>query len=491
MTNNSSADFGPRSAQPTLHPYVNEISKELIHNERSQLIRLPQILNGPVHILVPEQIQTNLNNFQQVFSKYKLESKVFLAHKATQSESLIRELAFLGGNIDIASEEELVSAVSCAFPTTRIQATGPKTKRFLYLCLIQGITINVDSTAELQMILKLQKQLNIAKTKILLRTSNFHRKSLRESRFGISLAEIPQTIEYLSKFHEQIELVGFSFHLDSNSVEERVDALEKLLPLFDLAINAGFEPNIIDIGGGFPVRYLESPDELNYFTQCLKDALSGKKSQVSWNNYSFGMNESGQINSSVYSSTESGAEFLDKILSFPSKLHSQKKIADVIKYYQIELWIQPGRALLDQCGFTLAAINHTRQAMDTTSMAVINMKRSDLSFLDYEYLADPIILYKPRLHLKDGTSNKILLPVYLAGMLCLEGDMILKRKIYTGLPLEEGDVLLFTNTAAYSMDFNKTESIMRPTARKLAVFRNGDSWQFLPDHDYHPIIYKP
>ena len=52
---------------------------------------------------------------------------------------------------------------------------------------------------------------------------------------------------------------------------------------------------------------------------------------------------------------------------------------------------------------------------------------------------------------------------------------------------EEGDVIAFTNTAPYMMDFTESETLMHPVAEKVAVWNDGTRTRWARDSQYQPI----
>ena len=65
-------------------------------------------------------------------------------------------------------------------------------------------------------------------------------------------------------------------------------------------------------------------------------------------------------------------------------------------------------------------------------------------------------------------------PYWILGNLCLESDIVYSRAIPFAREVEEDDILIFPNMAAYHMDFYETESISHPKKVKYFVNKNGD-----------------
>jgi diaminopimelate decarboxylase len=156
----------------------------------------------------------------------------------------------------------------------------------------------------------------------------------------------------------------------------------------------------------------------------------------------------------------------------------------------IELWIEPGRSLVEQAGITIGLVNSIRMSSRGEPIVCLNMKRQDVSFLDQEIFVDPIVISRqeesaaPYVNSEAGSQP---VGVYFAGNLCLESDMILRHMTYlTRLP-NEGDLVVFVNTAGYFMDFSATTSIMHPIAQKVAVVEREGNFKWSLDSQYLPF----
>jgi len=241
---------------PKLHPFV----KEVIDNKRL-LFELSHGLGSPLNLVFPQLIVENKQRFLEVFRRHQVLGKVYFAHKTNQSSSLVRQLAIESDSyIDVASVGELRHALTCGFTGDKIGATGPKTIEFLQLCVQHGVLISVDNLQEIDQIASITAKLQKT-VKITIRLSGFISENVKvltkPSRFGIPISDIDGVLSRISE-NPRIKLTGFAFHLDSTAVKERVVAIESLIGFIDKAEANGFSPNLINIGGGYKVNYLES-----------------------------------------------------------------------------------------------------------------------------------------------------------------------------------------------------------------------------------------
>ncbi len=482
------------SAAPPLHltPIIEESIARFL-SSGNDLDQLVTALGSPLNILFPCSLARNLEAFQGVFAEHGVSGRVFFAHKTNQSDSLVRQMAVESCSIDVSSLNELRHALSSGFEGRRIEATGPKNREFLALAIMHDVTVSLDSLWEIQTVIDLHNQLGrTVPVKVLIRLSGFqatHSKFLNKgSRFGVSLSEIGEAFGLIEKAGEALRLSGFAFHLDTVSSLERAVAIENCLEIFEDALSRGFEPSVLCIGGGFKVNYLESEEEWNRYTSALKESVLGTREPMTWQGNSFGMFAEkgklrGNFNSYTYYDLNTGAKFLHELLMTELPNQGNMTAGSVLRDNMIELWIEPGRSLVDQCGITVGRINSLRKSSRGEHMVLVNMKRQDVTFLDQEIFVDPVIIYRSR---QDRELSEPV-GVYLAGNLCLESDLVYRHLTYIpGLP-SPGDLVVFVNTAGYFMDFSASTSMMEPVARKVVVVPTPDGFKWSLDSEYSVV----
>ena len=111
------------------------------------------------------------------------------------------------------------------------------------------------------------------------------------------------------------------------------------------------------------------------------------------------------------------------------------------------------------------------------------MRRNDLVMVESEVFLDPIVV-------SESEKLKEKVGVYFVGNLCLEGDLIYKRKIFIDQIPKEGDLVVFINTAGYFMDFNYLDNSKTPVTNKVAAVEKNNSFVFYMDDVYNPITSK-
>lgn len=472
--------------RPQVHPYIKEFLEE-----KDELFNLVRALGSPLNFLFPEILKENIESFKATFKKHQLQGRVYLAHKTNQSQSLVRELAVQDAYLDVSSLKELRNGLGSGFSGERIEATGPKNKQFLTLCIQQGVTISIDSLWELKTTLELKKAINSNKpVPILFRLSGFkadHSKFLNKgSRFGITIEEIEEAFDFVEDNDEEFDFMGFAFHLDTVSIVERAVAIENCLELIEEAISRDLDPRVLCIGGGYKVNYLEHESDWNEYVTALKESVIGTGNSMTWQGNSFGMStEKGKIkgnfNSYNFYDSESGPDYLDALLSHKFPNLGDKTAGSILRDNMIELWIEPGRSLVKQCGITVSSVNNLRPSSTGDQLVVLNMKRQDVTFLDQEIFVDPLFVYRNR------KKQEQLTGVYFAGNLCLESDLVYRHKTFLDQLPEPGDLIVFPNTAGYFMDFSACTSMMEPIARKVAIKKENDKFVWTLDEEFSVV----
>jgi diaminopimelate decarboxylase len=253
-----------------------------IHKKDNQLIfagkapsELDNIAGGtPCYVYDRMQIKTNIIALKKVLPK---KIKLHYAIKANPMPNLVAHAANYLDGLDVASHQELLTALSTGIQPCKVSIAGPgKTQKSLIAAIISGVVINVESKTELVRIQKLaslyKKQANVA-FRI---NPDFELKGAAmkmsggPKQFGID-AEV--FAELFSMVHEQsINFVGF--HIFSGSQNLSVDALlgsyRKALELaFVLSEQINVIPKQINIGGGIGINYHSGQEPVDIKTLGL------------------------------------------------------------------------------------------------------------------------------------------------------------------------------------------------------------------------------
>ncbi|WFE98716.1 Y4yA family PLP-dependent enzyme [Micromonospora sp. WMMD964] len=449
-------------------------------------------MGSPLGVILPHRLRDNIAAFRAVFDEHRLSGEMYYAHKANRSSALVRELAATDAGIDVASLAELQHALGAGFVPHRIMATGPKNEEFLWLCARTGVTVGADSVGEMATLARLVTDWSLPRVRVMARLSGFAssgvRLGSRRSRFGVPAAETSEILDVVEKHPDALDLVGVAFHLDTIGLPEKAAALEGCLGALDECRRRGLRPWSVDIGGGFGVDYLADGVQWERYTSALTEAVLGRRAPLTWNGHGYGLRaEGGHVRGSLslYPAHRpvSGPAYLDRLLRTLAP-ELRRPLGTLLLDNMYDLHIEPGRALLDQCGLVLARVLEVRDEADGDTIVRLDCNARDVSLEEHGVLMDPVVVHRTT------PAGPGPVGVYLFGNLCLEADLITRRKVFLPSRPRTGDLLAFVNTAGYLMDFSATQALHQPIGRKVALYRDGGAWRWCLDEQYWPVHHR-
>lgn len=449
---------------PLLHPWI----KELIGHPELLLSAIEEH-GSPVnvHSLIP--FRENIQAYQAVFQKLGLKHKIFFARKANKCVAFPLEATKQGEGADTASFRELKQCLDAGIaPKDLILTAAIKNRQLLKLAVEHQVTVVLDNPDEwdlLQQIVR-EKQKEIT-VNVRLGSFRFEGKTL-PTRFGFTSEEAFVFIQKIRNEEPLVQFTGLHFHLNGYSLEQRVHAIEQSLDLIDRLHGKGIITESLDIGGGFLMNYLSDKSEWENFHRELKRAVLEEREPITYQNDALGMIK---LNNQLYGEptvypyynelNKSG--FLKAILtSFSST--QQQPLFELLKKRNIELRMEPGRSLLDQCGITVAKIAFRKKDSDGNWLFGLEMNRTQLRSSSADYLLDPIHIAET-----ENAEENNAIEGFLVGAYCLEQELILKRKITFSKFPQVGDLIVFPNTAGYLMHFFESEAHLFELAKNLVV----------------------
>ncbi|MBP9779188.1 hypothetical protein KBD33_01025 [Candidatus Gracilibacteria bacterium] len=377
-----------------------------------------------IGVVMPLNLERNIASFRDILFRYRFPSQIHTVMKVNTSPAILSTGKKLGCRVDISSYGELMKALSHGYTSENITANGPKNKRFLRACIEHSIIIVVDNLSELEELVK-----NIEKgkkQKLLIRISGF--KGAEGTRFGLLREHWESSVKFLDLHKEKFEVLGYSFHIDKRDIELRKSIFWESLTYFKLLRNAGFKPNIINVGGGYGVRYQDDTNIKN--TAC--------------NRFHLGSRLYPQDDGPV------GVDFLERFLSDRDIFGTS--IGSFLEENALELWIEPGRSLMQNVGYGATRIIALRHDTGDTSL-VLDANSFSLGMREEELPTDPFLLGE-----NDGKHHEY----SLLGNLCLESDIFFCRHVNLSREARVGDIIIFPDIGAYHTDFYETESISHP-----------------------------
>ncbi|MBL1077091.1 decarboxylase [Nocardia sp. 2] len=448
---------------------------------------------SPAHLVFPQVFTDNLERLRGVLEARDPRYRMCYAHKVNQSRAFVRTAERAGIAVDVASAEELGSALAAGFGAQRIEVTGPKGESLLRSLVGGGTTVNIDNVWELRRLAELAREdaaargAEFAEVEALVRLSGFAGAPV--SRFGVPLRQLGEVLAELSAQREWITFRGFAFHIDSGELAERVRAVDACLDATERAYAAGLAPTVLNIGGGFRQVFTADADAFDDYVIALRESLLGRGEPMTWGGNTFGFHIDGGAVHGIpvfhkYANTVPADRMLAELLDTGMEAHGGRTIAQVCAENLLELWLEPGKALVDHAGITVARVEFVKDAADGSTLVHLDVSRDTVTPADQEVMVDPILVPS----VTHAPVNSGAVGVFLAGRLCLERDLVTNHKVWLPQRPQPGDLIVFPNTAAYHMDLSAATASMHPLPPKLAVTRNTDGFDVCRDVDYLPSV---
>ncbi|MBR7082057.1 MAG: diaminopimelate decarboxylase [Oscillospiraceae bacterium] len=231
----------------------------------------------PLYLLDEDYIRARCRLYKRAMEKYFGNgSSVLYASKANSFKKIYRIIDEEGLGTDVVSSGELYTALEAGFPAERIFFHGnAKTDEDIRFGVESGVGCFVaDNYDELRRLDKCAGERGV-KQKLILRvtpgidTHTFEAVNTGkvDSKFGAAI-ETGQAMELTEKAlaFKNLELLGFHCHVGSQVFDPKpfLDTAEIMIGyLAAVRDSLGFTAQLLDIGGGFGVRYVESDPQLD------------------------------------------------------------------------------------------------------------------------------------------------------------------------------------------------------------------------------------
>lgn len=435
--------------------------------------RLPSLVQqhgSPLNLHCTAPFDRNVQSLRAVAGQGDFE--IYFARKANKCLSFVDAARELGCGVDVASENELAQTLQRGVHPSKIICTAAvKNAQLLHRCLKEQVVLAVDNHDELSRL----QTIAIGESKrpaLALRVGGFtHQGEKLPTRFGFDIQQAAQVVRSLndSGADDSINLVGVQFHLDGYSAEHRISAIRQCLELIDQLRDMGHDVRFLDIGGGFPISYLESEQQWTFFWDELGRALRHERRPITYRNHGLGLvcvaNEvHGTPNSYPYFQTPVGGEWLGSILEASV---NGKTIAQSLRVRDLQLRCEPGRSILDGCGMTVATVEFLKQQAGGEWLIGLSMNHTQCRTSSDDFLVDPLLVRRDIARTADAIEG------YLVGQYCTESELICLRQLRFSAGVAVGDLVLFPNTAGYFMHFLESQSHQFSLAQNVFIQASG------------------
>ncbi|WP_280768300.1 diaminopimelate decarboxylase [Salipaludibacillus daqingensis] len=382
----------------------------------------------PLYVYDVKDIRNRAKEFQEAFDKQQVQYQVAYASKAFSCIAMIELADELGLSLDVCSGGELYTALEANFPVDRIHFHGNnKTPDELEMAVKEKIgCIVVDNFTELSWLMAMTESMK-TEMDVLIRitpgveahTHDYISTGQEDSKFGFDLnsGQARKAIKMILT-HSYLNLKGVHSHIGSQifkaeGFQEAVKAI--YLSLAEWKQELDYYPEVLNVGGGFGIRYGEHDHPLPLHV------------------------------------------YIDKMVE------SAKEESEKLNMPLPEIWIEPGRALVGEAGTTLYRIGSRKDIPDLrTYISVDGGMTDNIRPALYQAEYEAIIANKA-----DQDKTEV---VSIAGKCCESGDMLIWDLALP--PVVQGDLLAVSSTGAYGYSMaNNYNRILRPA---VVFVENGE-----------------
>lgn len=378
----------------------------------ANLLKISEEFGTPTFVYELDQVGVKVAQLQRVFAIPA--RNIHYAMKANYSRTILEDLLKLGVGIDAVSPEEVLYALELGFkPQDIIFTANNLSDEEIRYVQEKKVLFNLGSLSELKRYSEM-----FPGTEVCLRmnpdvVAGSHAKVQTGGslcKFGILAEDLSEAIKLANR--QNVKVVGLHKHTGSGIKE-----VEKYLAAVDTLLGCATpellpDLRFVDLGGGFYVPYAPEDPEIDYSE--LGNTISAKLQTVS---EQFGR--------------------------------------------QIELFIEPGKFLVAECGHLLVQATTLKSNRDYLILGTNS---------GFNHLPRPV-LYDAYHHISNLTNPKASVRCYdVVGNICETGDTFATRRELS--EIREGDILAIHNAGAYCASMSSFYNLRRAPAE--VCIRNNE-----------------
>lgn len=357
-----------------------------------QLTEIANEFGTPVYVYHAEKIAEQYNKLLQAFKSF--DSKIFYACKSLSNINILKYICSLGASLDCVSINEVKLGLLAGFTKEKILYT-PNCVDFNEILEAKelGVNINIDNISILEQFgnkFGNTYPVCIRLNPHIMAGGNFKISTGHvDSKFGISIHQL-RHIERIVKT-TNLHVAGIHMHTGSEIKDINV-FLMGLEVMFSMAEHFP-ELQYIDLGSGFKVPYQpgETETDVNLLGQKVAEAFSKFEAETG------------------------------------------KKI---------QVWFEPGKYLVSQCGFLVVKANVIKQTPATVFVGVNS---------GFNHLIRPM-MYEAYHHIENISNQQGTARIYtVVGNICETDTFAWDRTLPE---VREGDYLVFYNAGAYGFEMS-------------------------------------
>ena len=376
-------------------------------------VELAKKFGTPLYVLDEDLMRDNCRAYKNAIDTYyDGHGLVLFASKALCTMYTGRLVAEEGLGADVVSGGELYTLYKAGFPMEKVFFHGNnKTPDEIELALNCGVGhIVVDNKYELELLNRIANEKNVNQ-RILFRikpgidahTHDFVKTGQIDSKFGVALENgEAYEIHKLALSMSNIQIDGVHCHIGSQifDVEPFCEAAKVMIGFIaDLYDKLGIKVNILNLGGGFGIKYTATDDPI------------------------------------------APSEYIHKVTNVVKALAQEKGIDLPF------LIFEPGRSIVASAGITLYTVGCVKEIENVRTYVSIDGGMCD----NPRY-----ILYgsKYTAVLANNASAEPVAPITIAGKCCESGDLIQEHVMMPQIHVGDTLAVLATGAYNYSMSSN-------------------------------------
>ncbi|GGC63677.1 type III PLP-dependent enzyme [Chelatococcus reniformis] len=229
--------------------------------------------DGPCLVVDLEVVRENYTTFAKALP----DTRIFYAVKANPAPEVLRLLAGLGSCFDTASVVEIQLALDAGAAPERISFGNTiKKERDIVRALELGVRLfAVDCQAEVDKIGRAVAQVGARDAKVFCRVlcDGAGAEWPLSRKFGCDPQMAPDVLEHAHRLG--LEAYGVSFHVGSQqrNTEAWDGALAMASSVFRACAERGIFLSMVNLGGGFPAKYLKQVPAVGAYGNSIFQAL--------------------------------------------------------------------------------------------------------------------------------------------------------------------------------------------------------------------------
>jgi ornithine decarboxylase len=200
------------------------------------------------------------------------EAKIYYALKANPHREVVKLFQQIDAGFEISSEGELKLLVQLGVPPEKIISSNPiKSEAFIKSAYNYGVDLFAfDSYAEIE---KLSRFAPSSKVYVRLSVSNKGSEWPLSEKFGVEIEDAAELLVQAERKH--LKPYGITFHVGSQctNLTTWVQAIRGSRVVWELVRSKGIKLQLLDIGGGFPIKYTKSVPSVAEIAQVVKEAI--------------------------------------------------------------------------------------------------------------------------------------------------------------------------------------------------------------------------